>query len=133
MVRRGPYVHHQRLRYVTSVHVQRLIRNPRLHSSLPIPLYTTQMFSQAYQYPVSTPHMYTQAYQSPYMHRRCTLRLNSFLIYNADVHYGARSLKNELDRRVINQLAALWENGDLVRNSKVCNVASSWLCGEMAT
>lgn len=36
-----------------------------------------------------------------------------------DVHYGARSLKYELDRQVINHLAQAWEQGDIVRQSKV--------------
>jgi ATP-dependent Clp protease ATP-binding subunit ClpB len=36
-----------------------------------------------------------------------------------DVHYGARSLKYELDRQVINKLAQAWEQGDIIRQSKV--------------
>eukprot|EP00123_Amoebidium_parasiticum_P006192 comp17207_c0_seq1/m.16151 comp17207_c0_seq1/g.16151 ORF comp17207_c0_seq1/g.16151 comp17207_c0_seq1/m.16151 type:complete len:602 (-) comp17207_c0_seq1:225-2030(-) len=41
------------------------------------------------------------------------------LISGYDVHYGARSLKYEVDRRVINLLAAGWEQGTIAHGSKV--------------
>eukprot|EP00124_Ichthyophonus_hoferi_P003506 Ihof_evm1s307 gene=Ihof_evmTU1s307 len=40
------------------------------------------------------------------------------LITGYDVHYGARSLKYEVDRRVINVIAALWESGSISRGCK---------------
>ncbi|KAJ3615967.1 hypothetical protein Zmor_012156 [Zophobas morio] len=40
-----------------------------------------------------------------------TKDVNKLLTAGYDVHYGARSLKFEVDRAVVNQLAALWEQG----------------------
>lgn len=36
-----------------------------------------------------------------------------------NVHYGARSIKHEVERRVVNQLAAAHENQQLVPNSTI--------------
>lgn len=36
-----------------------------------------------------------------------------------NVHYGARSIKHEVERRVVNQLAAAHENDQLIPNSTI--------------
>jgi len=36
-----------------------------------------------------------------------------------NVHYGARSIKHEVERRVVNQLAAAHENQQLLPNSTI--------------
>ncbi|XP_063934665.1 mitochondrial disaggregase-like [Zophobas morio] len=48
-----------------------------------------------------------------------TKDVNKLLTAGYDVHYGARSLKFEVDRAVVNQLAALWEQGAVTKGSKV--------------
>lgn len=41
------------------------------------------------------------------------------LCYRYDVHYGARSIKHEVERRVVNQIALAAERGALPRGAAV--------------
>lgn len=46
-----------------------------------------------------------------------------------NVHYGARSIKHEVERRVVNQLAAAHENEQLIANS-VIHITAEELDGD---
>ena len=45
------------------------------------------------------------------------------LTHGYNVHYGARSIKHEVERRVVNQLAQAHENNQLVPKSTIHIVA----------
>lgn len=51
--------------------------------------------------------------------------IESALADGYDVHYGARSIKYEVERRVVNKLAAAHEKG-LIGNGSIVHVSATW-------